>query len=222
MDLHMAASTSASRWRTPCGSASLRGGARLLGVAARSGEKGRGGQVAQKWWAWLRPWNGGNEIVEMFTFLVAAASQKNLLPLLAQVLYGISVAIEKTCGALVQMKLQPAPSFSFRWCGVGDLIQQDGVETYITQFVANCTESFEKSCRDFVFSITTDKGTVNGLPLQDSVVAPPCGLAWICAPVVSFVGASVRVGLGLFFCKGDGGLPGNGLGSGAVPKRPFA
>lgn len=72
----------------------------------------------------------------------------------------------------------------FQWLTIDDIIKLDGMEQYLVQYMGNVTDTFVKQCVDWHFSIATDKGQVNSLKLQDSIIALPNNQAWLCAPVV--------------------------------------
>lgn len=155
----------------------------LRAVATATGAQPTG-KVAQTWWSSIRAWSGGEVCADLFVFLVACAPQRRLAPLLAQVLVAIAHGAERVCGSMAQSKLQTTDAVAFSSCSSMDLISQDGVDSFVAQYVMNSVETFEHMCHDSVFSVATDKGTINGLPLQDTVVALPGNVAWLCAPAV--------------------------------------
>lgn len=146
---------------------------------------GRKTSCARKWWTALQAPVGESTKVDCWLVVVAAVQAKVLVHFLSQLLLGLAAGIEAVCGKLAQAPVTKKRGHAqFQWLTIEDIIKLDGIEQYLVQYMGNVTDTFDKQCSDWHFNIATDKGQVNSLKLQDSIIALPNNQAWLCAPVV--------------------------------------
>ena len=105
-------------------------------------------------------------------------------PLFAQVIYALAVKLETVQASLAKGECDvDDPGVEFGWLTAADLVERDGLEQFLLQYVTNNVDSFEAECEDWNFSMPTDKGNVNGQSLQVSVTVTPTNFAFLTTPV---------------------------------------
>lgn len=147
--------------------------------------------LAKKWLSLLAVELLGSSVRDLYEVLLAAAAEPGLQCFFARLVSAVAMGIERAAGAFVtqpaRAKSSAQPPFAFSWQTAKCMIEEDGMCAYLLQYVTNCREALRIVCEDGSFSLATDKGNVNGLPLQDTVLALPNNMAWLCAPTVAGV-----------------------------------
>ena len=176
-----------------CVTVFMRAGGFDFAALAELSENSAARDLPRQWWTELRAASGHGTVKDVCGTLCTCAAHPKLLPLLSQLLSARAVSFESRCLAMAEGKLpRDGCAVVPRWLSVKELMQADGPESYLVQYVTNCSETFSKCCSDWCFSIATDKGVVNGLPLQDTIIALPGNQAWLATPVAAPAHSAAR------------------------------
>ena len=143
--------------------------------------------IASEWMSALFPLGvGSDSVIHVVDLFKGCCNRKCLQPLFAQVLLGICKGIDKICGqdSHIRKRGSDGCRFSFQWL---DGFHTDGdsksVAPIIAQYVHNGVQVHGTY---LVYSISTDKAWVNGLPLQNSIVGNPDNFVSLSTPQACF------------------------------------
>lgn len=93
-----------------------------------------------------------------------------LQPLLGQLVVGISRRLEVKIGERAQCKGDATSRYDFTWRDASSDLAKNEVDRHMAQYLCNCRDLFGQS---LVFSIATDKGWRNSLPLLNTLIGLP-------------------------------------------------
>eukprot|EP00974_Lingulodinium_polyedra_P045243 4338900-Lingulodinium_polyedra.AAC.1 len=79
--------------------------------------------------------------------------------MLAQLVFQIAMKVDEVFGMQASKKKKKGDMINFQWNTIDQLLAQDGLELHLAQYVTNCQETFSSLCKDWVFTIATDKGS---------------------------------------------------------------
>lgn len=159
-----------------------------FGELFRRGGTLKGDPIARSWWVALKKsLRLEPDMVEvpLRAFLEAGASVKVLATLITQVLWHISCRLEEAFGASAQNLPSPEKkTVSFKWTSLIVLLASQ-TDAKLGDFILSTGQATAHTTE---MTLSTDKANVAGLPLQNSFISTPNGIAFPCAP---------QVGLGL-------------------------
>ena len=110
------------------------------------------------------------------------ATKQQLAPVFGQFCLAASKQVERILGAAATNKDTKEGGLTMQWRDSSSDLSPDDVDRCMAQYMCNCRDLLvDIPC----LSMSTDKGWVNGLPLQNSVIGTPANHAIVCAPQVS-------------------------------------
>lgn len=113
--------------------------------------------------------------------LGVAAATRELHGLFRQLIWHVGRQVHDT--VMRALKGQAAPGFAAKEVSMKDVLADASrLDTQLVRYVASCRSA---SAGSHVVSVATDKSSVCGLQLQNSVVVLPCGKALIAPPQVA-------------------------------------
>lgn len=149
--------------------------------------------VAKTWWVFWGPSYFGqaaNVTIPASQLIVDLSSRQPARPFSTQVMVPLAKEMETVFSNRAKRKQRPGGSvhlwLTFAWCtDTIDGSTSREVSPYVAAYVQNCVWEFQGVIN---FSLSTDKGWVNGLPLHDTVVCDGAkNLAALAPPAVVFV-----------------------------------
>ena len=147
---------------------------RLEGLAALP--RGRGGdRAASSWWQAFAELEMTPDArpVPLLRFLEVCAARAVLQLLLSQVTYQLALAIEQTIANRAVEPEGARCAADFRWTGDGDLLGSQ-LDAKLASYMLTSVVETSGACR---LTLSTDKAQVCGLPLQNSFLSLPSGVA---------------------------------------------
>lgn len=123
------------------------------------------------------------DTMQLAVFINKLIKCDSLRSLLAQFVFAAAKQIERMMGARVTNK-EVSVGLVMRWRDSGCDLAANEVDKYMAQYITNCRMLLRDAT---VMSIATDKGSVNGLPLQDTIIGVPTGYAVLAPPAVLLV-----------------------------------
>ena len=137
---------------------------------------------AMRWWNWLSTSSVVDHAFKcgLGEFLAASASSRNCISLVGQVACQVAVALEKLCGRATQniAFVDLTSHLKFQWLD-SCLAYDENLEAAVAAYQARCVEACFQHEQVF---ISTDKATVNGLPLQFSLISIPDNTMMVSVP----------------------------------------
>jgi hypothetical protein len=126
---------------------------------------------------------GGENVenIDIMTFFDGAAGKPLLRPLVSQITWHIAQHLEAHFAAVLpraSKKVGDAGDNSFEWKSEASMLS-DNLDRVLLQVTMGAVESTLHCC---CIGFATDKASVNGLPLCNSVISTPCNVANICVP----------------------------------------
>lgn len=140
--------------------------------------------VASAWWAELNARLHDRQPVspQATDVMQRCAGSPTLTPLLAQLFWVLSERLEKVFGDQskgIEKKATPQP-MTLRWQDRAAAFENN-LDAHLAEYTLSAVQC-ASGCKYLTFA--TDKSSVNGLPLQNSVVVTSSGIGIVCVPQV--------------------------------------
>lgn len=119
--------------------------------------------------------------VSLDDFFAHTTSQVRLRSLSAQVLYALSLQLERALGRVA--KGGQSDNVGFEWEDAAEAMSGSSVALRLAQYVSSAQVMLGSSTS---FAIANDKGSACKLQLRNGYLATPSGAAAVCAPVVDW------------------------------------